>query len=58
MNRNMEIPTTVVGLQEKDNPMLAQRIVKEGNPDYPVPAQMNRAQCKGLLRALREKGDA
>jgi len=32
--------------------MLAQRIVKEGNPDYPVPTLMNRAQCECLLRAL------
>ena len=52
MNRNLEIPTSVAELQEKDIPMLAQRIVKEGNPDYPVPTLMNRTQCEGLLRAL------
>ncbi|GMG86708.1 iron-containing alcohol dehydrogenase [Biformimicrobium ophioploci] len=52
MNRNMDIPTTVAPLLEKDISQLAQRALKEGNPDYPVPTLMNQQQCEVLLRKL------
>ncbi|WP_424987885.1 iron-containing alcohol dehydrogenase [Microbulbifer sp. S227A] len=52
MNRNMDIPTKVAQLQENDIPQLAQRALKEGNPDYPVPTLMNQQQCEALLRKL------
>jgi alcohol dehydrogenase class IV len=52
MNRNMNIPTTIQELQEKDIPLIAERALKEGNPAYPVPRIMKREECEGLLRQL------
>jgi alcohol dehydrogenase class IV len=52
MNRNMNIPTTIKELQEKDIPLIAERALKEANPDYPVPRIMNRRECEALVRKL------
>ncbi len=52
MNRNMDIPTTIKELQEKDIPLIVERALKEGNPAYPVPRLMNRQECEGLVRKL------
>jgi alcohol dehydrogenase class IV len=52
MNRNMNIPTTIKELQQKDIPLIAERALKEGNPDYPVPRLMNRKECEALVRKL------
>jgi alcohol dehydrogenase class IV len=52
MNRNMNIPTTIRELQEKDIPLIAERALKEGNPEYPVPRIMNRQECEALVREL------
>jgi alcohol dehydrogenase len=52
MNRNMNIPTTIKELQKKDIPLIAERALKEGNPDYPVPRLMGRRECEALVRKL------
>ena len=52
MNRNMNIPSTIKELQEKDIPLIAERALKEANPEYPVPRIMNRQECEGLVRKL------
>ncbi|UYP46685.1 hypothetical protein NEF87_002970 [Candidatus Lokiarchaeum ossiferum] len=36
-NQNMGIPTFIDKLKEEDIPLLAQRAITEGNPEYPVP---------------------
>ncbi len=52
MNRNMSIPTTIKELQEKDIPLIAQRALKEANPEYPVPRLMSRQECEALVRKM------
>jgi len=52
MNRNMGIPTTIKELQEKDIPLIAERALKEANPDYPVPRLMDRRECEALVRKM------
>jgi alcohol dehydrogenase class IV len=52
MNRNMNIPTFIKEVQEKDIPLIAERALKEGNPAYPVPRIMNREECVTLIRQL------
>ena len=52
MNRNMDVPTTVAELEEKDIPLIAERALAEGNPGYPVPRLMNQTECESLLRKL------
>lgn len=52
MNLHMGIPTTIYALKEKDIPELAKRILKEGNPTYPVPRIMNYQECCDILRQL------
>lgn len=52
MNANMGIPTTIYALKEKDIPELAKRILKEGNPTYPVPRIMHYQECCEILTQL------
>ncbi len=52
MNRNMDIPTFIKELREEDIPLIAERALKEGNPEYPVPRLMNRRECETLVRQL------
>jgi hypothetical protein len=52
MNQNMDIPTTIKELQEKDVPLIAERALKEAHPDYPVPRLMNDQECEALVRKL------
>ena len=52
MNQNMNIPTTIKELQEKDIPLIAKRALREANPAYPVPRIMGRRECEDLLREL------
>jgi len=52
MNANMGIPRTIEALKAKDIPLLAKRILKEGNPTYPVPRIMNYQECCDLLKQL------
>ncbi len=52
MNAHMGIPTTIYALKEKDIPELAKRILKEGNPTYPVPRIMHYQECCEILRQL------
>ncbi|MBQ7370535.1 MAG: iron-containing alcohol dehydrogenase [Blautia sp.] len=42
MNRKMDIPTHLDGLDPKDFPFMAERADKEANPLYPVPVLLDR----------------
>jgi len=55
MNTSMGIPTTIYALKEKDIPELTKRILKEGNPTYPVPRIMNIQECSEILIKLCPK---
>ncbi|MDY6972716.1 MAG: iron-containing alcohol dehydrogenase [Desulfatiglans sp.] len=52
MNRNMDIPTTIKELQEKDIPLIVERVLYEAHPLYPVPRMMNKKECEDLVRRL------
>ena len=52
MNKNMEIPTSIKDLKEKDIPLIAQRALKEAHPDYPVPTIMTLEECEALIKKL------
>ena len=52
MNRNMDIPTTIKELQEKDIALIAQRALKEANPTYPVPTILDQTECEAVIRKL------
>ena len=53
MNKAMNIPTTFDFIKEDDIPILVARALKEGNPGYPVPKIMNKADCEKVIRSLR-----
>lgn len=53
MNRNMNIQDHFDMIEEKDIPLLVQRALKEGNPLYPVPKLMDKADCESVIRRLR-----
>lgn len=46
LNRNMNIPETLSGIQKKDIPQMARHAAKEANPLYPVPKLMNAAELE------------
>jgi alcohol dehydrogenase class IV len=52
MNRNMDIPTHIKELQEKDFPIIIKRALSEASLDYPVPRLMTPGDCENLLRKL------
>lgn len=52
LNCELEIPTTVTELREEDIPGIARGALKEALLNYPVPRQMGRVDCEGLLRGL------
>ena len=52
MNKNMNIPEKFDQIKEEDISLIADRALKEGNPLYPVPKIMDKAECVELIRNL------
>lgn len=52
MNEEMNIPSSIDALQEKDIPMIVDRVMSESHPEYPVPKFMDPAECEAILRKL------
>lgn len=53
MNRQMNIPTGVSQLEEKDIPELAKTAEKEANPLYPVPVLWTQKELEEIYKKLR-----
>jgi alcohol dehydrogenase len=56
MNRKMDIPEFVSGVEEKDLPLLVRRALAEANPLYPVPRILDRREMTELFAVVRGKG--
>ena len=52
MNKNMNIPEKFEQIKEEDISLIADRALKEGNPLYPVPKIMDKAECMAVIRQL------
>lgn len=52
LNKNMNIPDGFDMVQEKDIPVIVERALKEGNPLYPVPKIMDKADCEAVIRKM------
>jgi alcohol dehydrogenase class IV len=52
MNNNMNMPATIDALKPEDIGFLTKRILKEGNPTYPVPKIMDYDDCYTILEDL------
>ena len=52
MNKAMNIPNKFDFIKEEDIPIIVSRALKEGNPGYPVPKIMNKAECEKLIRKI------
>ncbi len=52
LNKNMNIPDGFDMVQEKDIPIIVERALKEGNPLYPVPKIMDKADCEAVIRRM------
>lgn len=52
MNEKMGIPTKFEQIKEEDIPVIVERALKEGNPLYPVPKIMDKADCEAIIRQL------
>lgn len=55
MNANMNIPTGFKEIKAEDVPLIVERVLKEGNPGYPVPKIMNSKECSELIVKLMHK---
>lgn len=56
MNVRMQIPSGLKEINEQDIPLIVKRVLKEGNPGYPVPKIMNEKECTEILKKLVIKG--
>lgn len=52
MNEKMGIPDKFDCILEDDIPVIVERALKEGNPLYPVPKIMDKADCEAVIRQL------
>ena len=52
LNKNMNIPDGFDMVQEKDSPVIVERVLTEGNPLYPVPKIMDKADCEAVIRRM------
>ena len=53
-NNNMQIPSKIEGIKEKDIPALAVLADKEGNPLYPVPKLMSAKELEEIYRLIKK----
>ena len=52
MNKDMNIPDKFEQIKEEDISLIADRALLEGNPLYPVPKIMDKAECVAVIRQL------
>ncbi|MGN0446982.1 MAG: iron-containing alcohol dehydrogenase [Acutalibacteraceae bacterium] len=52
LNKNMNIPDKFDMVKEEDLPIIVERALKEGNPLYPVPKIMDKADCEAVIRRM------
>lgn len=55
LNAKMNIPSSIDKIKAEDIPLIAERALAEGNPLYPVPKIMDKADCEALIKALMPK---
>ena len=53
MNKDMNIPEHFDFIKDEDIPLLVERALKEGNPLYPVPRIMDKAECEAVIRQIK-----
>jgi alcohol dehydrogenase len=53
LNQQMNIPTKVSGIDDKDIPIMVDRAFKEANPLYPVPMILNREDLTKLYHLIK-----
>lgn len=58
MNRSMEIPEKLEGIQEEDIRQMAAHADRESNPLYPVPRLMDAKELAAMYRKIAAQGDA
>ena len=54
LNEDMEIPTTISCILEKDLPIMIDRALKEANPLYPVPVIFSKDDMLHIYRTIAE----
>ena len=54
MNRLMDIPTKIKGIQTTDIPAMAKRAIAEANPLYPVPKIMTLKEMAFMYMQIKE----
>ncbi|MBY0095876.1 iron-containing alcohol dehydrogenase [Mesobacillus maritimus] len=54
LNKEMDIPTKVSGINEEDLPFMVDRAYKEANPLYPVPKILSKKELLTLYQIIKE----
>ncbi|MBQ8945149.1 MAG: iron-containing alcohol dehydrogenase, partial [Clostridia bacterium] len=55
LNAKMNIPSSIDKIKAEDIPLIAERALAEGNPLYPVPKIMDKADCEAIIKELMPK---
>lgn len=54
LNKKMDIPTMIKGIDEKDIPLMVERALREAHPLYPVPKFMSRTEMTEIYHRIKE----
>lgn len=54
LNQDMEIPTKVNGIEDRDIPVMIERALEEANPLYPVPKILTKHEMLELYELIKE----
>lgn len=54
LNRKMDIPEKIKGIEDKDIPLMVERALSEAHPLYPVPRIMSKAEIVGIYKQIKE----
>ncbi|MGN1387503.1 MAG: iron-containing alcohol dehydrogenase [Bacillus sp. (in: firmicutes)] len=54
LNEDMDIPTKISGINEKDLPVMVERAFKEANPFYPVPKILEKQDLLKLYKMIMD----
>lgn len=54
-NKEMEIPSNIDNIEEKDIDEIASFAIKEANPLYPVPKLMDKERIKEVIKTIKNK---
>lgn len=54
LNKKMDIPAKITGIEERDIPLMVERALSEAHPLYPVPKMMSKEEMIKIYHSIKE----